>query len=237
MRISTYIDICQYIVRIYQRVAFVENNFLFLTKGDKKMEQTVNQAIMECKAGKNREGNLNWIIQKFQPVICKYAGKLYSLEYEDAVQELSEALIMAVVELFIFFSSFIIAGVIATKIMNVTETIPVFYLLTWTVKLFATMVPAISCMWAITILFEKPLLSMGLNLFLIIPGVLVANTPLWLVYPYCYSGYVVSDALHTVTTAGIGSTISLFPFIPCAVIISALALCVSIKCFGRKEMR
>lgn len=32
------------------------------------MEQTVNQAIMECKAGKNREGNLNWIIQKFQPV-------------------------------------------------------------------------------------------------------------------------------------------------------------------------
>lgn len=99
MRISTYIDICQYIVRIYQRVAFVENNFLFLTKGDKKMEQTVNQAIMECKAGKNREGNLNWIIQKFQPVICKYAGKLYSLEYEDAVQELNEALIMAVVTL------------------------------------------------------------------------------------------------------------------------------------------
>ena len=99
MRISTYIDICQYIVRIYQRVAFVENNFLFLTKGDKKMEQTVNQAIMECKAGKNREENLNWIIQKFQPVICKYARKLYSLEYEDAVQELSEALIMAVVSI------------------------------------------------------------------------------------------------------------------------------------------
>ena len=78
---------------------------------------------------------------------------------------------------------------------------------------------------------------MGLNLLLIIPGVLIANTPLWLVYPYCYSGYVVSDALHTVTTTGTGSTISLFPFIPCAVIISALALYVSIKCFGRKEMR
>ena len=135
------------------------------------------------------------------------------------------------------FLVFIIAGVIATKIMNVTETIPVFYLLTWTVKLFVTMVPAISCMWAITVLFEKPLLSMGLNLLLIIPGVLVANTPLWIAYPYCYSGYVVSDALHTVTTTGTGSTISLFPFIPCAVIISALALYVSIKCFGRKEMR
>ena len=126
------------------------------------------------------------------------------------------------IELLIFFSSFIIAGVIATKIMNVTETIPVFYLLTWTVKLFVTMVPAIACMWTITVLFEKPLLSMGLNLLLIIPGVLIANTPLWLMYPYCYSGYVVSDALHTVTTAGTGGTISLFPFVPCAVIISAL---------------
>ena len=89
----------------------------------------------------------------------------------------------------------------------------------------------------ITILFEKPLLSMGLNLLLIIPGVLVANTPLWIVYPYCYSGYVVSNALHTVTATDTGSTLSLFPFIPCAVIISVFAICVSIKYFGRKEMR
>ena len=33
-----------------------------------------------------------------------------------------------------------------------------------------------------------------------------------------------------------GSTLSLFPFIPCAVIISVFAICVSVKYFGRKEM-
>ena len=120
--------------------------------------------------------------------------------------------------------------------MKMLLGLPVLYLLTWTLKLFTTMIPAISCMWAITILFEKPLLSMGLNLLLIIPGVLVANTPLWIVYPYCYSGYVVSNALHTVTATDTGSTLSLFPFIPCAVIISVFAICVSIKYFGRKEM-
>ena len=59
---------------------------------------------------------------------------------------------------------------------------------------------------------------------------------LWIVYPYCYSGYVVSNALHTVTATDTGSTLSLFPFIPCAVIISVFAICVSIKYFGRKEM-
>ena len=144
--------------------------------------------------------------------------------------------ILKMLALPIFSLSFVIAGFIATKIMNVTESIPVLYLLTWTLKLFTTMIPAISCMWAITILFEKPMLSMGLNLLLIIPGVLVANTPLWIVYPYCYSGYVVSNALHTVTATDTGSTLSLFPFIPCAVIISVFAICVSIKYFGRKEM-
>lgn len=38
--------------------------------------------------------------------------------------------------------------------MNVAENIPVFYLLTWTLKLFATMIPAIACMWAITVLLK-----------------------------------------------------------------------------------
>ena len=46
------------------------------------------------------------------------------------------------------------------------------------------------------LLFEKPLLSVGLNLLLVIPGVLVANTPLWIAYPYCYSGYLVSCSLY-----------------------------------------
>ena len=184
--------------------------------------------VVVCVMIANREIKNNGILKMLALPVSK--GKL-------ALTKFLVLLSFLAIELLIFFSSFIIAGVIATKIMNVTETIPVFYLLTWTVKLFVTMVPAIACMWTITVLFEKPLLSMGLNLLLIIPGVLIANTPLWLMYPYCYSGYVVSDALHTVTTAGTGGTISLFPFVPCAVIISALALCVSVKYFGRKEMR
>jgi len=50
------------------------------------------------------------------------------------------------------------------------------------------MLPSVAAMWAITVLFEKPLLSVGLNLFLVIPSILVANTPLWIAYPYCLNG-------------------------------------------------
>ena len=180
-----------------------------------------------CVMISNRETKNNGILKMLALPISK--GKF-------ALTKFFVLLSFLAIQLLIFSLSFVIAGFIATKIMNVTESIPVLYLLTWTLKLFTTMIPAISCMWAITILFEKPMLSMGLNLLLIIPGVLVANTPLWIVYPYCYSGYVVSNALHTVTATDTGSTLSLFPFIPCAVIISVFAICVSIKYFGRKEM-
>lgn len=184
--------------------------------------------VVVCVMIANRETRNNGILKMLALPISK--EKL-------ALTKFFVLLSFLAIQLLIFFISFVIAGIIATKIMNVTESIPVLYLLTWTLKLFTTMIPAISCMWAITILFEKPLLSMGLNLLLITPGVLVANTPLWIVYPYCYSGYVVSNALHTVTTTDTGSTLSLFSFVPCAVIISAFAICVSVKYFGRKEMR
>ena len=92
-------------------------------------------------------------------------------------------------------------------------------------------------MWAITVLFDKPLLSVGFNLFLVIPGVLVTNTPLWIAYPYCYSGYLVSCSLHDFTTTGISTGFDLFPFLPRAVLVFALVLFVSVTRFGKKEMR
>ena len=152
--------------------------------------------VVVCVMIANRETKNNGILKMLALPISK--GKL-------ALTKFFVLLSFLAIQLLIFSQSHSsLQAVIATKIMNVTESIPVLYLLTWTLKLFTTMIPAISCMWAITILFEKPMLSMGLNLLLIIPGVLVANTPLWIVYPYCYSGYVVSNALHTVTATDTG---------------------------------
>ena len=73
-------------------------------------------------------------------------------------------------EMVVFLAVFVIAGLIATQTMGVTETLPILYLLKWCLGLFLTMLPCIAAMWAITVLFEKPLLSVGLNLLLVIPG-------------------------------------------------------------------
>ena len=140
-------------------------------------------------------------------------------------------------EMIVFLAVFVAAGLIATSTMGITETLPVLYLLKWCAGLFLTMLPSVATMWAVTVLFEKPLLSVGLNLLLVIPGVLVANTPLWIVYPYCYSGYLVSCSLHEFTTNIAGIAFELFPFLPCAVLIFALVLTVAVTQFGKKEMR
>ncbi len=140
-------------------------------------------------------------------------------------------------EMAVFLIVFVITGFLAASNTGITEALPLMYLLKWCAGLFFTMLPGAAAMWAITVLFEKPLLSVGLNLLLVIPGVLMANTSLWVIYPYCYSGYLVSCSLHDFTAKGGSAGFNLFPFLPCAVLVFVLALTAAVKCFGKKEMR
>lgn len=140
-------------------------------------------------------------------------------------------------EMVVFFIVFVIAGIIATHTTGITESLPLIFLVKWCMGLFFTMLPCAATMWAITVLFEKMLVTVGFNLLLVIPGVLVANTPLWIVYPYCYSGYLVSCSLHDFTAEGSGTAFSMFPFLPCAIMVFILALMLAVIKFGKKEMR
>ena len=140
-------------------------------------------------------------------------------------------------EMVVFLTVFVITGLIATSNTDITEALPIMYLLKWCVGLFLTMLPCVAMMWAITVLFEKPLLSVGMNLLLVIPGVLAANTPLWIAYPYCYSGYLVSCSLHDFTAESSGTAFSYFPFLPCAILMFSLVFALAVTQFGKKEMR
>lgn len=139
-------------------------------------------------------------------------------------------------EMAVFLAVFVIAGLLATHTMGVEETLPILYLLKWCAGLFFTMLPCTAAMWAITVLFEKPLLSVGLNFLLVIPGILAANTPLWILYPYCYSGYLVSCSLHDFTAEASGAAFLLFPFLPCAIAVFGLFFALAVTRFGKKEM-
>ena len=141
-------------------------------------------------------------------------------------------------EMVLFFAVFTIAGTVATNTMGVKETIPILYLIKSCAGLFLTMLPCVTAMWAITVMFEKTLLSVGLNLLLVIPGVLLSNTPAWIAYPYCYSGYFVSCSLHDFTANSADAvSFKLLPFLPVAAMFFILVLMIAVTGFGKKEMR
>ena len=184
--------------------------------------------IVVCVMIAERETGNNGILKMLTLPVSRYAL---------SAAKVCVLLFYLFMEMAVFLVVFVITGLIATINTGITETLPIMYLLKWCAGLFFTMLPSVATMWAITVLFEKSLLSVGLNLFLVIPGVLVANTPLWVVYPYCYSGYLVSCSLHDFTAEGVNTGFNLFPFLPCAILIFALVFTVAITRFGKKEMR
>lgn len=114
-------------------------------------------------------------------------------------------------EMVVFLLIFVLAGWIAVQTAGVKETLPLGYLLQACGEIFVTMLPCTAVMWMVTVVFEKPLITVGLNLMLVIPGLLAGATPLWFLYPYCYSGYLVSCSLHEFTVGGIKQPFRCFP--------------------------
>ncbi len=113
-----------------------------------------------------------------------------------------------IVDLLLFFGLFALAGVWTMYRLDLNQTLPLGYLLSWCFQLFWSMLPCLACIWSLFVWFEKPVFAIGLNVVLVIPSVLVANTPLWLYYVQDYSGYLVSLALHDFSSQ-VSSSLSL----------------------------
>lgn len=184
--------------------------------------------IVICVMLAGRETQNNGILKMLALPVSRYALSL---------SKFCVILFYLLAEMLVFLLSFVIAGLFTTGAIGNTEILPIGYLLKWCAGLFLTMLPSVAVMWCIIVLFEKPLLSVGLNLLFVIPGVLVVNTPLWILYPYCYSGYLVSCSLNDFTTASPGTAFSLIPFLPCAMLVFALFIMIATTRFGKKEMR
>ena len=84
--------------------------------------------------------------------------KMLALPINRKQLSLAKFLVLAfylLMEMAVFLVVFVVAGLIATSTMGVTETLPFFYLLKWCGGLFLTMLPCLAVMWAITVFFEK----------------------------------------------------------------------------------
>jgi len=140
-------------------------------------------------------------------------------------------------EILIYFLCFVFVGVIATHFMGISDALPILYISKWSTLLFLTAIPLTALVWAITVIFGKPVISVGLNFLLVIPSILVANTPLWILYPYSYSGYIVTMELDRLSRDAERLNFDILPFILCALVILMGCIVISNNQFGKKEMK
>jgi hypothetical protein len=122
-------------------------------------------------------------------------------------------------EILVNFLCFVVVGVIATHFIGIDDMLPISYILKWCTFLFLTAIPLTALIWTITVLIGKPVISVGLNFLLVIPSILVANTPLWIIYPYSYSGYLITMELDRLSRGAERLDFDILPFILCALLI------------------
>ena len=141
------------------------------------------------------------------------------------------------IEMIIFLTVFIIAGMYTSFTNELISPVPVVYILKWSSLIFLSMLPSLAVMWAITVRFSKMFISVGLNFLFTIPGILFSALPVWYLFPYCYSGHVIRSAISSTNTEAIELPFELFPFAPIAIIIFVVFLVASVKSFGKYETR
>ena len=84
---------------------------------------------------------------------------------------------------------FVIAGYIAVSTFDITEALPISTF--WRRRIISNHAPKPGCYVNADSFVRKTLFSVGLNLLLVIPG-LLAGASQYGFLPYCYSGYLVS---------------------------------------------
>lgn len=143
-----------------------------------------------------------------------------------------------IIEMLMFFFFFLIAGLVAVKNAQVSQALPVGYLLTMNAKMLVAMLPCLSFIWMITVLIEKPAASIGINFVLCILGVISNSTPVRIIYPYCYAGIVVTKAAHfggslieSATHAGLFDAL----LIPGAIVVFMITFMITLRSFGKRE--
>lgn len=145
------------------------------------------------------------------------------------------ALVLAVfLEVLTFFLVFLLAGLAGVRFGGIREAVPLPYLMKSCAGLFAASLPGAAVLWAVTACIGRPLAAAGLELLLILPGVLAAATPLWPLWPTCYAGFLVSHALHDFTAAGPAGAFPLKTFLAWAVPVTLAAIALAAGRFGKR---
>jgi hypothetical protein len=127
----------------------------------------------------------------------------------------------------------------ALKAIKRGLSVPVVYDMKLVFMVFTLNIASVMVIWVISQLSSSPVLSAGISLFFVVPGVLVANTEAWIGYPFAYSIHGLIGELKYLHGRG-GTGAESKDFLTCilaSLITVILAYVVSSKLIGRNEIK
>lgn len=98
-------------------------------------------------------------------------------------------------------------------------------------------IPMLAFFWLLAVCIQTPIFSIGIGLASIVPSVLMINTKAWFAYPMSYPFFVITSEYGKLATNLTTSQVELFPWIPVAIVITIVCLCISCFRFGQAERR
>lgn len=101
----------------------------------------------------------------------------------------------------------------------------------------ASTIPMLAFFWLLAVCIQTPIFSIGIGLASIVPSVLMINTKAWFAYPMSYPFFVITSEYGKLATNLTTSQVEFFPWIPVAIAITVVCLCISCFRFGQVERR
>lgn len=146
-------------------------------------------------------------------------------------------LILAAVQMVMAIAAYYVCAAVVTGVQDYDVILTPMYIFKSVCGIYAAAIPMAAVYMMISTLIPAPVFSLGVGVASIVPSVLMINTKFWFAYPMSYPFYLLM-VLYGKAAKGIYETqIEWIPWLPAAVLITAVALMISCKFLGLSERR
>lgn len=146
-------------------------------------------------------------------------------------------LILPVIQMFMAFGTYYICAFAASKLQDYSFMLEPSYVLCAIAKFYLAALPMATVYWMITVLIRTPVFAVGIGLACAVPSVLMINTKYWFLDPMSYPFYVLMTEYGKAAKGIYETSIDWIPWLPTAILITAVCLILSCIKFGQAETR
>lgn len=144
---------------------------------------------------------------------------------------------LAISQILMMVGMYYISAAIVTGVQEYNFILSPLFVLNEIIHISISAIPMLAFFWMLSVCIQTPIFSIGIGLASIIPSVLVINTNVWFAYPMSYPFFVITSEYGKLAKNLTTAQVDFFPWIPVAVAITVLCLCISCFRFGRAERR